>query len=158
MAIEIEHKFLLANQDWRTQIMHSAIFKQGYLSALPTSSIRVRISDNLAWLNIKSAVIGTERHEYEYPIPVNEAEEIMNNLCQRPLIEKTRHFVKNQDHVWEIDEFWGDNEGLLVAEIELSSVSECFQKPDWLGQEVTDDRRYYNNNLINHPYCQWRNE
>jgi len=101
-------------------------------------------------------VIGTHRHEYEYEIPVQDADEMIANLCQRPLIEKTRHFVNYQGYIWEIDEFEGDNKGLLVAEIELSEVGEDFPKPPWLGQEVTDDLRYYNNNLIRYPYSQWR--
>lgn len=158
MAIEIEHKFLLANSDWREQTSHSCHYRQGYLSALPTTSIRIRMSGSQAWLNIKSAVIGTHRHEYEYEIPVQDADEMIANLCQRPLIEKTRHFVNYQGYIWEIDEFEGDNEGLLVAEIELSEVGEDFPKPPWLGQEVTDDLRYYNNNLIRYPYSQWQEQ
>jgi adenylate cyclase len=157
MAIEVEHKFLLANNEWRGQVSHSVRYRQGYLSSLPTTSIRIRLSDTKAWLNIKSAVIGTQRHEYEYEIPTQDADEIMTRLCQRPLIEKIRHFVNYDKHVWEIDEFEGDNAGLLVAEIELSESGEVFQKPAWLGREVTDDLRYYNNNLILHPYSVWRN-
>ena len=155
MAIEIEHKFLLANDDWRTQVSRSVRYRQGYLSTLATTSIRVRISDEHAWLNIKSAVIGTHRHEYEYEIPLADADEIINDLCRKPLIEKTRHFVTYQGHLWEIDEFDGDNAGLIVAEIELAQVGEQFAKPAWLGKEVTEDLRYYNNNLTQHPYSQW---
>ncbi|MGR9012185.1 MAG: CYTH domain-containing protein [Gammaproteobacteria bacterium] len=156
MAIEIEHKFLLANDDWRKDISRSVKYRQGYLSAQPTSSIRVRISDDHAWLNIKTATIGTHRHEYEYKIPVADAEEILINLCRKPLIEKTRHFVTNDNHLWEIDEFEGDNQGLIVAEIELDETGQAFSKPPWLGKEVTDDLRYYNNNLAIHPYSDWR--
>lgn len=156
MALEIEHKFLLANDDWRESVSHSAIYKQGYLSSQPTSSIRVRISDKQAWLNIKSATIGTQRAEYEYEIPLFDAHEILDNLCLKPVIEKTRHFVKHENHLWEIDEFDGENAGLIVAEIELKNVDEPFAKPEWLGKEVTQDVRYYNNNLARQPYSEWR--
>jgi adenylate cyclase len=158
MAIEIEHKFLLANDDWRELVSHSVIYRQGYLSSQPTSSIRVRISDEQAWLNIKSATIGIQRSEYEYEISLFDAHEILDNLCLKPIIEKTRHFVTHENHLWEIDEFDGENAGLIVAEIELNSQDETFAKPDWLGAEVTQDVRYYNNNLAKNPYSQWRND
>ena len=156
MAIEIEHKFLLANDDWRKHISRSVKYRQGYLSSQATSSIRIRISDNHAWLNIKSATIGTHRYEYEYEIPLPDANEIINTLCRKPIIEKTRHFVIDDGNTWEIDEFEGDNEGLCVAEIELSEIGKTFSKPGWLGDEVTDDLRYYNNNLAINPYSEWR--
>lgn len=156
MAVEIEHKFLLASDDWRENVTESVVYRQGYLSSQPTSSIRVRVSNNKAWLNIKSAVIGTQRHEYEYEIPLSDAQEILNNLCVKPLIEKTRHFVTYENHQWEIDEFEGENAGLIVAEIELDSIDETFAKPAWLGAEVTHDLRYYNNNLAKNSYSQWR--
>jgi adenylate cyclase len=155
MAIEIEHKFLLANSEWRKHIVRSVKYRQGYLSSQATSSIRIRISDKHAWLNIKSATIGTHRHEYEYEIPLLDANEIINSLCRKPIIEKTRHFVIHDGNTWEIDEFDGDNQGLIVAEIELTEIDAAFSKPDWLGEEVTHDLRYYNNNLANHPYLNW---
>ena len=155
VAIEIEHKFLLANNDWRNDVSYSVKYKQGYLNSVATSSIRVRISDNHAWLNIKSATIGTQRHEYEYEIPLSDAQEIITNLCKKPIIEKTRHIVINEGNTWEIDEFEGDNMGLIVAEIELPEVGAVFSKPNWLGAEVTSDLRYYNNNLANHAYSVW---
>lgn len=155
MAIEIEHKFLLANEDWRGEVDHSIRYRQGYLSGSPLSSVRVRTSDNYAWLNIKSATIGTHRHEFEYEIPLADAQTLLDELCQKPLIEKTRHFVHRGGHMWEIDEFSGDNAGLIVAEIELSQIGEYFDKPDWIGAEVTDDLRYYNNNLSKNPYKNW---
>ncbi|MGZ5026679.1 MAG: CYTH domain-containing protein [Methylobacter sp.] len=158
MAIEIEHKFLLANDDWRNYVSHSEKYRQGYLSSQPTSSIRVRTSNAHAWLNIKTATIGTHRHEYEYEIPMADANEILNNLCRKPLIEKTRHFVTYDSHVWEIDEFEGDNQGLIVAEIELDETGQSFSKPLWLGKEVTSDLRYYNNNLATHPYSEWHED
>lgn len=156
MAVEIEHKFLLANNDWRKQVSYSVQYKQGYLSAVATSSIRVRISDDHAWLNIKSATIGTQRHEYEYEIPLSDAQEIITNLCRKPIVEKTRHIVIDDGNTWEIDEFEGDNKDLIVAEIELSEVGAVFSTPAWLGKEVTSDLRYYNNNLASHPYSVWR--
>ena len=155
MATEIEHKFLLANDNWRELISHSVKYRQGYLTSEPTSSIRVRISDDKAWLNIKSATIGTHRHEYEYEIPLQDANEIISNLCRKPLIEKTRHFVRVDNHIWEIDEFEGENKGLIVAEIELEKVGETFTLPEWIGEEVTHDLRYYNNNFSLHPYTEW---
>ena len=157
MAIETEHKFLLANDDWRKEIHHSVHYRQGYLSSLPTSSIRVRTDGVEAWLNIKSATIGNQRHEYEYSIPISDANEILTNLCRKPLIEKTRHFLKYKEKLWEIDEFEGENSGLIVAEIELTTPGELFLRPTWLGLEVTDDLRYYNNNLAINPYSKWTN-
>lgn len=158
MAIEVEHKFLLANDGWRQEVYQSVVYKQGYLSSQPTSSIRVRIAGENAWLNIKSATIGNQRLEFEYAIPIVDAVEILKSLCAKPFVEKTRHFVKVNKHIWEIDEFAGDNEGLIVAEIELSQSGEVFEKPLWLGQEVTHDSRYYNNNLSLNPYKNWRNK
>ena len=155
MAIEIEHKFLLANNDWRQHITRSVKYRQGYLSSQATSSIRIRISDDHAWLNLKSATIGTHRYEYEYEIPLSDANEIITILCRKPIIEKTRHFVIDDGNTWEIDEFDGDNRGLIVAEIELSEIGKTFSKPHWIGEEVTNDLRYYNNNLSIHPYLEW---
>lgn len=158
MAIEIEHKFLLANDSWRQHVSRSIKYRQGYLSSQATSSIRVRTSNAHAWLNIKTATIGTHRHEYEYEIPLADANEILNNLCRKPLIEKTRHFVTDDNNLWEIDEFEGDNQGLIVAEIELDETGQSFSKPSWLGLEVTEDLRYYNNNLAAHSYSEWRED
>lgn len=155
MAIEIEHKFLLANNNWRNLVYKKQRYKQGYLSSQQTSSIRIRINDDAAWLNIKSATIGTARLEFEYEIPLSDAESIIENLCSKPLIDKVRHFVKHDTNIWEIDEFFGENEGLIVAEIELSEITQCFKKPEWIGAEVTHDLRYYNNNLIQFPYKLW---
>jgi adenylate cyclase len=155
MAIEIEHKFLLANNNWREEVTKKVDYKQGYLSSQPTSSIRVRVSDNQAWLNIKSATIGTHRSEYEYEIPFSDANEILTNLCSQPLIEKTRHLIFRDGYTWEIDEFHGVNQGLIVAEIELTKIGESFTKPLWVGREVTEDLRYYNNNLAKNPFSTW---
>lgn len=155
MALEVEHKFLLSSDDWRQQVERSVFYRQGYLSGSPLSSVRVRVSDDHAWLNIKSATIGSHRQEFEYEIPLSDANSILDDLCHKPLIEKVRHFVTHGQHLWEIDEFMGDNAGLIVAEIELSQIGESFDKPAWIGEEVTADLRYYNNNLVKHPYKDW---
>jgi adenylate cyclase len=157
MPIEIEHKFLLKNNDWQLNIYKSIQYQQGYLISDNKRSIRVRISENHAWLNIKSASVGVSRQEYEYEIPLREAIEILNTLCEKPFIEKTRHFIKHKQHTWEIDVFYGENDGLVIAEIELGSIEESFCLPDWAGKEVTYDLRYYNNNLCKTPYYQWKN-
>ncbi len=156
MALEIEHKFLLKNDDWRKQVIRSVNYRQGYLCGNDKTSIRIRTSDTNAWLNIKSATIGNHRQEFEYEIPLTEANEMLDTLCHQPLIEKTRFFVNHDRHLWEIDEFSGDNAGLIVAEVELKSLDENFSLPDWAGQEVTDDLRYYNNNLCKNPYKNWK--
>ncbi|MCX7085622.1 MAG: CYTH domain-containing protein [Methylococcales bacterium] len=155
MAIEIEHKFLLKDESWREKVKKAIIFKQGYLSSIPTTSIRVRISDEQAWLNIKSATIGNKRMEFEYEIPLTDANQIIELLCKKPIIEKTRHYVEHENKTWEIDEFHGENQGLIVAEIELDSETQPFTIPEWIGQEVTQDIRYYNNNLAVNPYNSW---
>ncbi len=155
MALEIEHKFLLKNADWRSEVDYSVHYKQGYLSASPMSSVRVRMSEDQAWLNIKSATVGSSRQEYEYEIPKEDADQILNELCHKPLVEKMRHFVNRGQHVWEIDEFLGENAGLIVAEIELLQIGESFEKPEWVGADVTQDLRYYNNNLGKNPYKNW---
>jgi len=155
MALEIEHKFLVANDTWRSQVQKSSLFKQGYLTRDGHCSIRVRLAEGQAWLNIKSATPGTTRLEYDFGIPYQEADALLETLCTKPLIEKTRHYVTYGAHTWEIDEFHGANAGLIVAEIELQSEGEAFERPPWLGVEVTDDLRYYNNQLALNPYCNW---
>jgi adenylate cyclase len=155
MALEIEHKFLLKNNDWIKDIKKSTKYKQGYLISDSNKSVRIRTSNDKAWLNIKSATIGTHRQEYEYEIPFIEGEDILNTLCDKPLIEKIRHLVPHEQHIWEIDVFSGENEGLIVAEIELTQIAEHFSKPAWIDKEVTDDLRYYNNQLCKHPYKNW---
>ncbi|BBL71174.1 CYTH domain-containing protein [Methylogaea oryzae] len=155
MAIEIEKKFLLADERWRAEVTESAPMRQGYLNREQRCSVRVRTSGKQAWLNIKSATIGAQRQEFEYEIPLEDADCMLDTLSHQPLIEKVRHYVPYQGHLWEIDEFAGDNAGLIVAEIELSHPDEHFARPDWLGQEVTMDVRYYNTSLSRHPYRNW---
>ena len=156
MALEIERKFLVANDDWRQAVERRVCIRQGYLNQAKACSVRVRTVENRGWLNIKSVTIGAQRHEYEYEIPYADAEEMLNTLCQGPLIEKVRHFVPYLGYLWEIDVFEGDNAGLIVAEIELHSPDESFPTPPWLGQEVTEDARYYNTCLAQNPYKAWQ--
>lgn len=155
MATEIEHKFLLQDERWRQQVERSVRMRQGYLISDTHCSVRVRVADERGFLNIKSGTLGIQRSEYEYPIPLAEAEEILDTLCEKPLLEKTRHYVRFGAHLWEIDEFAGDNAGLIVAEVELSRVDEPFDRPDWLGEEVSHDIRYYNSQLARHPFSTW---
>ena len=157
MAIEIERKFLLSSDQWRELVTKKVKMQQGYLAtSANAASVRVRIVGDKANLNIKSATLELFRHEYEYPIPIVDAQEMLEHLCETPLIEKIRHYVSVGNHVWEIDEFSGDNAGLIVAEVELQHVDEKFDKPQWLGDEVTQDKRYYNVCLVRHPYKQWK--
>ncbi len=154
MAMEIERKFLLTNDDWRQDIEKSIDMIQGYLGGNDKSSIRIRIDDESANLNIKGKTIGIQRKEFDYPIPLDEARELMQ-LCDQPLIEKTRHIVRHGEHIWEIDEFESENKGLIVAEVELNNAEEALALPDWIGDEVTNDVRYYNICLVNKPYSKW---
>lgn len=159
MAIEIERKFLLASSQWREHIQQSLHIRQGYLAVSPvaeaSSSVRVRISGHQANLNIKGMTLGIERAEYEYPIPLADGQAMLDGLCMGPILDKHRHIVMHGDHRWEIDEFHGDNAGLIVAEIELGHADERFEYPPWLGDEVSDDPRYYNVLLAQTPFSQW---
>lgn len=156
MATEIERKFLVTNDDWRSQASQRKVIKQGYFGPPNKASIRIRIDGDRANINIKSATLDIVRKEYEIPVPLEDAEEMLQHLCERPFIEKVRYLVPVGDHVWEVDEFDGDNLGLIVAEIELASVDELFEKPQWLGEEVSHDERYYNVRLVKNPYSNWR--
>jgi len=159
MAIEIERKFTLKKNSWRQQVERSSRIRQGYLvSGLEPdqpSSVRVRIADDKASLNIKSVVVGHARHEFEYPIPLTDAEYMLSTLCKPHLIEKTRYIVMYAGMRWEIDIFEGLNQGLEIAEIELPDTMTSFDIPDWADLDVTDDLRYYNIYLVEHPYTQW---
>ena len=154
MPREIERKFLLQGDAWRALASHTQAMSQGYVATSERASVRVRIGGDEAWLNIKSGGLVASRAEYEYPIPVEHARELLA-LCAGPLIDKTRHFVPFGGFEWEIDEFHGDNEGLIVAELELDREDQEFPKPDWIGAEVTHLRRYYNVCLVDHPYRIW---
>ncbi|MFC4929740.1 CYTH domain-containing protein [Massilia sp. GCM10023247] len=155
MAVEIERKFLVVGSAWRT-LGQASLLRQGYLSDDPERTVRVRIEGEVARLTIKGKNRGATRGEWEYPIPVPEAAELLDGLCLQPLVEKIRHRIAAGAHTWEVDEFLGANAGLVVAEIELASEEEAFDKPDWIGQEVTHDHRYFNSNLIRHPYSAWK--
>ena len=159
MPVEIERKFLVAGDTWRGDVSHSQRMAQGYLAGPPASrcSVRIRIAGDEAHLNIKSATIGVQRDEFEYPIPLADAEHLLAALAGRR-VEKIRHRVAAGPHMFEIDEFLGENTGLVVAEIELAHAKERFDRPTWLGREVTDLARYYNLNLATYPYSQWTAE
>ena len=155
MATEIERKFLLKDDSWKELADEGTKYSQGYLVGSEQASVRVRIQGNKAFINIKSATIGITRQEFEYAIPLDDAAEMLDTLCDKPLISKTRYHLKNENHLWEIDVFEGDNKGLVVAEIELSNKEDVFSKPGWLGEEVSDDARYYNTCLVKHPFKDW---
>ncbi len=154
MPTEIERKFLVKNDDWRS-LGTGVFYCQGYLVSTPSKTVRVRIADEQAYLTIKGATTGIARAEYEYAIPVDHAQELLQTLCEPPLIQKTRYRVEWGGLVWEIDEFAGENRGLIVAEVELTDEKQAIALPDWIGVEVSDDSRYYNANLAKHPYCRW---
>ncbi len=155
MGIEIERKFLLKNDSWKDAVLSSTVIKQGYLAGSDKSSVRIRIEGDKANINIKSMTLAITRQEYEYSIPIDDAEKLLRDLCEQPQIEKIRYIVKYQGHKWEIDVFSGDNEGLVIAEIELQSEDERFSIPEWLGDEVSDQVKYYNVNLIKYPFSSW---
>jgi adenylate cyclase len=155
MATEIERKFLLASDAWRAEVSDSQRLIQGYLSRGVNASVRVRIAGERAELNIKSTRDGIHRQEFEYPIPLADARQLLDEVALRPLIDKTRHLVRRGRHLWEIDEFYGENAGLVLAEIELEAADQAFDRPAWLGTEVSQDPRYYNSSLSERPYNTW---
>lgn len=154
--IEIERKFLVTSEDFKAAAFTQNRIAQGYLSSVPERTVRVRIKGNKGFLTIKGASneSGRSRFEWEKEIPIDEAKELLK-LCEKGVIDKTRFEVKIGHHTFEVDEFYGDNQGLIVAEIELSSENEKFEKPNWLGKEVTNDNRYYNSNLSKNPFVNW---
>jgi adenylate cyclase len=154
MSTEIERKFLLSGEGWKEGAIGRRL-RQGYLSIEPERSVRVRVIDDRAWLTIKGVTTGFTRVEYEYPIPAPDALELLDELCHQPIIDKTRYEIRYAGHLWEVDEFHGANEGLVIAEIELGSEQESFERPPWLGAEVSHDPRYFNANLINRPFRAW---
>ena len=154
MPVEIERKFLVTGDSWRVA-GDATRYRQGYLSVNPCCSVRVRVNHDQAYLTIKGKTVNATRAEYEYPVPVTHANELLDTLCERPIIEKVRYRVEYQGLVWEIDEFEGENSGLLIAEVELESEGQVIERPDWVGDEVTGDPRYYNASLVTYPYSQW---
>lgn len=154
MGVEIERKFLVTNDDWRA-LGTPERYRQGYLCR-GAAVVRVRLAGSRGRLSVKGENIGPVRREYEYEIPADEAAEMLNTLCDGPIIDKFRTTFVWQGSRWEVDEFLGDNQGLIMAEIELSHPNQTFQRPPWLGLEVTDDPRYYNSNLAVRPYPRFR--
>lgn len=164
MALEIERKFLVLGNGWRDAAHEVVPMAQGYINDIAAmddgnqkASVRVRIQGEQAFLNLKSLERGHTRQEFDYPIPVEDARALLA-LCVGGLIEKRRHYVRHAGHLWEVDEFLGENAGLVVAEIELDAADETFVKPDWIGKQVTDGARYYNLALASRPYLQWSSE
>lgn len=154
MGTEIERKFLLKNDTWR----HSARgtrYRQGYLNSTKECTVRVRTTEGSGCLTLKGPNKGATRIEYEYDIPESDAAAMLDELCQKPIIEKNRHKIDFAGLVWEVDEFFGENAGLILAEVELESEDQCFSKPEWIGAEVTGNPKYYNANLVTHPYMKW---
>jgi len=154
MAKEIERKFLVRDNTWRGQDGGKR-YRQGYLSIVKERTVRVRTTGDKGFITIKGESVGATRSEYEYEIPLVDANEMLDRLCERPLIEKTRYRVSHEGLVWEIDEFEGDNRGLIMAEIELKDETQSVTLPGWIGQEVTGDPRYCNANLVANPFSQW---
>ena len=155
MGTEIERKFLLSGSKWTSLITETIYIRQGYLSAEKERTVRVRIWGKQGKLTIKSNSINGVCDEYEYDIPLQDAQEMLDRLCYSSQIEKKRHLVPFENHLWEIDEFLGENNGLIVAEIELLDRDEQFVFPTWIAEEVTKDHRYKNSQLCFHPYLTW---
>ena len=154
MAQEIERKFLVTATTYR-ELTEGTHYRQGYLNSQKERVVRVRTIDEAGFMTVKGITKGATRLEYEYEIPAKDATELLDLLCEQPIIDKQRYKVKMGDFVWEIDEFHGENEGLTVAEVELESEDQEYPKPDWIGEEVTGDPRYYNSNLIANPFKNW---
>lgn len=153
MGQEIERKFLVKGDAWR-EGAQAVRYRQGFLSTVPERTVRVRVAGDRATLTIKGKTVGATRVEFEYEVPTADAEQMLA-LCEQPLIEKVRYTLVTGAHTWEVDVFEGDNAGLIVAEIELQSEDEAFERPEWLDVEVTDDPRYFNANLVSKPYRNW---
>ncbi|NET34716.1 MAG: CYTH domain-containing protein [Cyanothece sp. SIO1E1] len=154
MAIEIERKFLVKGDTWRTLAV-GTLYRQGYIGADRGRTVRVRVAGDQGYLTIKGPSVGISRAEFEYAIPVGEAEQMLQDICRRPLIEKTRYKIAYCDLVWEVDEFMGENAGLILAEVELTDPHQAVQLPDWIGKEVSGNPRYFNSYLVKHPFTNW---
>ncbi len=155
MATEIERKFLVKGDEWRS-LGTGTGYRQGYISTKETgTTVRVRVVGDRGYLTIKGTTVGTSRAEFEYPIPVEDAREMLDTLCDRPLIEKTRYRIQQGELTWEVDEFAGENQGLILAEVELDDENQTVELPDWIDKEVSDPK-YFNVNLAKYPYSQWK--
>ncbi len=155
MAKEVERKFLVKGLEWK-RLAEGVAYRQGYLSTVKERTVRVRTVGNKGYLTIKGLTVGITRSEFEYEIPVADANALLDELCERPLIEKNRYKVMHAGLTWEIDEFFGENNGLVLAEVELQDAQQKIELPDWVGEEVSGDPRYFNANLIKHPYTKWQ--
>ena len=156
MGIEIERKFLPKGDAWRRAIDgQGGLVRQGYLLSASHCTVRVRVTGESAWMTVKGITTGASRAEYEYPVPLEDATAMLESLCEKPLIEKTRYVVRQDGIAYEIDEFHGANAGLVVIEVELASEDQAIRLPDWIGTEVTGDARYRNSGLVRHPYAEW---
>lgn len=165
MAVEIERKFLVNHEPWQHFLCHAAAhllsrthYRQGYVTSSPEKTVRVRIAGDRGYLTLKGSTEGYSRAEFEYEIPIADAEAMLNQLCDPPFIDKVRHRVQWMDLVWEVDEFSGDNQGLIVAEVELQDPQQTVDLPPWVAEEVSHDYRYYNAYLAQHPFSAWANE
>jgi adenylate cyclase len=155
MGVEIERKFLVINDEWKKKGKPFRVI-QGYLQRNKKCTIRVRVIDDKGYITIKGENTGATRLEFEYPIPVIDALELLDNLCLKPLIDKTRYLLDYRGFTWEIDEFHRENSGLVIAEVELKSENQKIELPVWVGEEVTGDERYYNSHLSKNPYNEWK--
>jgi adenylate cyclase len=154
MGTEIERKFLVRGDAWRS-LAKGTRYRQGYLNSAQERTVRLRTAEDRAFLTIKGISAGATRAEYEYPIPLEDGNAMLDTLVEKPIIEKTRYKIQREGLTWEVDEFYGENQGLIVAEVELASEDQAIVKPEWVGIEVTGDPRFYNANLIRHPYTRW---
>ncbi|MCD4721641.1 MAG: CYTH domain-containing protein [Desulfobacula sp.] len=154
MGREIERKFLLKGDAWR-DLTEGVHYRQGYLNSARERTVRIRTISDKGFLTIKGITVGATRLEYEYEIPKDECNAMLDDLVEKPIIEKKRYKLDYMGFTWEIDEFFGENKGLIVAEVELESEDQKFEMPEWIGEEVTGDSRYFNSNLIHHPYSKW---
>ncbi|MBD2530989.1 CYTH domain-containing protein [Nostoc flagelliforme FACHB-838] len=154
MAKEIERKYLVLGDSWRG-LAEGSVYRQGYIATQDKVAVRIRVVGKKSYLTIKGPSIKYSRLEFEYPIPVEDAQEMLETLCERPFIEKVRYKIEWRGLIWEIDEFDGVNKGLILAEVELSDENQQIELPTWIGQEVSDDARYFNSNLVKHPFSQW---
>ena len=154
MGREIERKFLVKGDSWRKGI-HGSLYRQGYLSTLKERTVRVRTFDKKGFLTVKGVTTGISRAEYEYEIPFKDAGEMLDSLSERPLIEKKRYRVKHEGMIWEVDVFLGDNEGLVLAEVELENETQQLSLRRWIGEDVSQDPRYFNANLVKNPFTTW---
>jgi len=154
MGTEIERKFLVKDNTFK-QLAGGTRYRQGYLNSAKERVVRVRTIDDKGFLTVKGITTGATRVEYEYEIPLKDADDMLNELCEKPLIEKNRYKIDRGNLTWEVDEFFGENQGLVLAEVELESEAQRFDQPEWIGVEVTGDPKYFNSNLIQNPYKNW---